>query len=154
MAVRTKWRQAQFSRRVEGVGFTFHVMGMIAGATIRQLQSSFRAEGIEAVAFDTYLPYLELSAMALDLPYAHVAVAVPFDVTGEAPLCFFDWDDSKSPESRRRQFGRGGHLPEAIDSLLGSGAGICNRAWPKGGLERPFRNDFEASIHHAIAECL
>jgi hypothetical protein len=38
----------------------------------------------------------------LGLPYVRIANAVPFDVSGDAPLCFFDWEHSDSAKALKR----------------------------------------------------
>jgi len=77
-------------------------MGMITGMIIREVEGKLAAERPDGVVFDTYQPYLELSAIALDLPYIHIANAAPFDVSGETPLCFFPWDQADSAEAKER----------------------------------------------------
>jgi zeaxanthin glucosyltransferase len=100
----TKAVEQQFStiQGGEGLKFTFDLMGMITGALIRPVESVLASERVDGVVFDTYQPYMELSALALNLPYIHVANAVPFDVSGATPLCFFDWGFADSVEAKRR----------------------------------------------------
>ena len=95
--------EQQFSKTQgeEGLKFTFDLMGMITGALIRPVETVLASERVDGVVFDTYQPYMELSAIALNLPYIHVANAVPFDVSGVTPLCFFDWGFADSVEARR-----------------------------------------------------
>jgi MGT family glycosyltransferase len=100
----TKMVEKQFSvtQGEEGLKFTFDLMGTITGAIIRELEARFASEHLDGVVFDTYQPYLELSAIVLTLPYVHVSNAAPFDVSGETPLCFFDWERSDSAEAKQR----------------------------------------------------
>jgi zeaxanthin glucosyltransferase len=100
----TKMAEEQFSVRQgeEGLKYTFDLMGTITGVIVRELEACFASERPDGVVFDTYQPYLELSAIALNLPYAHVSNAVHFDVSGETPLCFFDWEPSDSTEAKER----------------------------------------------------
>jgi hypothetical protein len=51
----------------EGLKFTFDLMGMITGALIRPVEIVLASERVEGVVFDTYQPYMELSALALNL---------------------------------------------------------------------------------------
>jgi zeaxanthin glucosyltransferase len=100
----TKAVEQQFSttQGEEGLKFTFDLMGMITGALIRPIEAVLALEQVDGVVFDTYQPYMELSALALNLPYIHVSNAVPFDVSGVTPLCFYDWGFADSAEARRR----------------------------------------------------
>jgi zeaxanthin glucosyltransferase len=100
----TKMVEKQFSvtQGEDGLKFTFDLVGTSTGALIRELEGRLAAEKPDGVVFDTYQPYLELSAIALDLPYIHIANAVQFDVSGETPLCFFDWEHSDSTEAKKR----------------------------------------------------
>jgi MGT family glycosyltransferase len=102
----TKMVEKQFSVTLgeEGLKFTFDLMGTITGAIIRELEARLAFEHLDGVVFDTYQPYLELSAIALNLPYIHVSNAAHFDVSGETPLCFFDWEHSDSAEAKERNF--------------------------------------------------
>jgi zeaxanthin glucosyltransferase len=85
-----------------GLKFTFGLMANITGAIIREVESKLLAEQVDGAVFDTYQPYLELSAMSLGLPYIHVSNAAPFDVSGDMPLCFFDWAPTVSDKDRER----------------------------------------------------
>ena len=96
--------EKQFSSRQgeDALKFTFDLVGFITRTIIRPLDGILAAERPDGVVFDTYQPYLELSAIRLDLPYVHIANAVPFDVSGDAPLCFFDWENANTHEARER----------------------------------------------------
>src|ERR1700761_4524152 len=100
----TKMVEKQFSvtQGEEGLKFTFDLMGTVTGAIIRELEARLASEHLDGVVFDTYQPYLELSAIALNLPYVHVSNATHFDVSGETPLCFFDWENSDSAGAKER----------------------------------------------------
>lgn len=82
--------------------FTFDLMGHVTGTLLRPLTRALQSEDFAGVVFDTYQVYLELAAIHLALPYAHVASAAYFDVSGETPLCFFDWPDDKSEQAKAR----------------------------------------------------
>ena len=96
--------EKQLSQRQgeDALRFTFGQMAMVTGAILRPLETLLSDEHVEGVVFDTYQPYLELSAIALGLPYVHIANAAPFDVSGNTPLCFFDWKHVSGPEAKRR----------------------------------------------------
>jgi MGT family glycosyltransferase len=116
----TKMVEKQFSvtQGEEGLKFTFDLMGTITGAIIRELEARFASEHLDGVVFDTYQPYLELSAIALNLPYVHVSNAAPFDVSGETPLCFFDWEHSDSAEAKQRNLAGVEHFRKLLEPSL------------------------------------
>jgi len=85
-----------------GMKYTSGLLGMILGVIIRPLEELLAAESLDGVVFDAYQFYLELTAISLGLPYVHISNSVPFDVSGETPLCFFNWEYSDSAEARKR----------------------------------------------------
>jgi len=48
-------------------------------------------EGVDALVLDTYLPYAEFVPMRLGMSYIHVSNALPFDYSGDTPLCLYGW---------------------------------------------------------------
>jgi zeaxanthin glucosyltransferase len=95
-------KQFSVTKGEEGLKYTFDLMGVVTGALLRPVEQVLAAECPDGVVFDTYQPYLELSAVANNLPYVHVSASVPFDVSGETPLCFFAWDHVDTDEARER----------------------------------------------------
>jgi zeaxanthin glucosyltransferase len=95
-------KQFSVTQGENGLKFTFDLMATITGVIIRELEGVLAAVQPDGVIFDTYQPYLELSAVSLELPYIHIANAAPFDVSGETPLCFFDWEYMDSAPARER----------------------------------------------------
>ncbi|ADV83814.1 nucleotide disphospho-sugar-binding domain-containing protein [Terriglobus saanensis] len=86
----------------EGLRTVFSLLGHVAGSLLRPLEQALVKEGSEAVVLDTYQKYMELVPIHLGLPYIHVSNALHFDVSGETPLCFFDWPHSTDPEAKKR----------------------------------------------------
>jgi zeaxanthin glucosyltransferase len=116
----TKMVEKQFSvtQGEGGLKYTFDLMGTITGAIIRELEARLASEHLDGVVFDTYQSYLELSAIALNLPYVHVSNAAHFDVSGETPLCFFDWEPSDSAEAKERNLLGVEHFRKLLEPSL------------------------------------
>jgi zeaxanthin glucosyltransferase len=95
-------KQFSVTKGEEGLKYTFDLMGVVTGALLRPVEEVLRAERPDGVVFDSYQPYLELAAIANNLPYIHVSASVPIDVTGNTPLCFFAWDHVETTEARER----------------------------------------------------
>jgi zeaxanthin glucosyltransferase len=116
----TKMAEKQFSIRQgeAGLKFTFDLMATVTGAIVREVEARLASEHPDGVVFDTYQPYLELSAIALNLPYVHVSNAVHFDVSGETPLCFFDWEPSDSAEAKERNLTGVEHFRKLLEPSL------------------------------------
>jgi zeaxanthin glucosyltransferase len=88
--------------REDGLEYAFGLMAMVTSAILRPLENLLQAGQFDGVVFDTYQAYLELAAMALNIPYVHVANAAPFDVSGDTPLCFFEWKQEPGEDARHR----------------------------------------------------
>lgn len=108
-------KQFSVTQGEEGLKFTFDLIATITRAIIRELETHLASENPDGVVFDTYQPYLELSAIALGLPYVHISNAVAFDVSGETPLCFFDWEPSDSAEAKKRNLDGVEHFRKLLE---------------------------------------
>ena len=86
----------------EGLQITIHVIAALTGAMIRPLEEVLGSGEFRGVVFDDVQFYLELAAIRLNLPYVHVANALPIDLSGLTPLCFFPWSQDLTHSGRTR----------------------------------------------------
>jgi len=71
----------------------------------QDLPQTLSACGADAVVLDEADTYLSLVPMHLGMPYVSVSNALPFDFSGQAPLCLFDspFDPSPAGLARNRE---------------------------------------------------
>jgi hypothetical protein len=123
---------------------------MVTSAIIRPLEELLQTGQFDGVVFDTYQPYLELAAMALNVPYVHVANAAPFDVSGDTPLCFFEWKQEPGEDARLRNL-------QGIDILVdylaipGGSPGVHKREESHDRLGGHSIHSIEVSLDHSNA---
>jgi zeaxanthin glucosyltransferase len=71
-------------------------------AASKHLPQKLAENGVEALVVDAIHTFIELVPMSLGLPYAHVWNALPMDLSGTTPPCFFSWPHESAPEARSR----------------------------------------------------
>ena len=69
---------------------TFQLLANVLQNEIIDLPQTLSACGADAVVLDEADTYLSLVPMHLGMPYVSVSNALPFDFSGQAPLCLFD----------------------------------------------------------------
>jgi MGT family glycosyltransferase len=83
----------------------------------RHLPQTLRSLRPAAVVLDQVQFGLGLIPMHLGIPYAHVSMAIPFDVTGAVPLPLFDWPYSTAPEALARNREAAAQYQRAIQPM-------------------------------------
>jgi MGT family glycosyltransferase len=71
-------------------------------AAFDYLPDLLREEGIEAMVIDTAYGFVELVAMSIGIPYAHVWNILPLDFSGATPICLYSWPNNQTPEAHSR----------------------------------------------------
>jgi MGT family glycosyltransferase len=71
-------------------------------AILKSLPAVVRANGVDALLFDTVQLYAELGAMQLGIPYIHVSVGLHRDYSGYTPPYFSGWPHETTPEALAR----------------------------------------------------
>ncbi len=84
---------------------TFQLLANVLQNEIIDLPQTLSACGADAVVLDEADTYLSLVPMHLGMPYVSVSNALPFDFSGQAPLCLFDspFDPSPAGLARNRE---------------------------------------------------
>jgi zeaxanthin glucosyltransferase len=67
-----------------------------------ELPRVLRKKGIDAVVLDEAMFDLGLVPMHLGMPYVHISNALPFDFSGNTPLCVYPWPHETTPEALAR----------------------------------------------------
>jgi len=83
----------------------FTVNSMMKGYTaslFESLPDTLSKAGVDGIVLDQYQPYVELIAMHLRMPFAHVSNALHVDYTGQTPICFVDWPDQTGVDALAR----------------------------------------------------
>ena len=85
--------------------YTFQLLANVLQNEIIDLPQTLSACGADAVVLDEADTYLSLVPMHLGMPYVSVSNALPFDFSGQAPLCLFDspFDPSPAGLARNRE---------------------------------------------------
>jgi zeaxanthin glucosyltransferase len=85
--------------------FTFRLLADVLQNEINDFPHTMAACRAEAVVLDEADTFLSLVPMHLRMPYVSISNALPFDFSGQAPLCFFDtpFDPSHEGLARNRE---------------------------------------------------
>jgi MGT family glycosyltransferase len=101
-------------RRLQGqeaTEYTFQLLADILQKELIDLPRVLTACKADAVILDEADPYLALVPIHLGMPYANISNALPFDFSGNTPLCLFDWKHDSTPAGRVRNL-EGLHMAE------------------------------------------
>ncbi len=71
-------------------------------SAFRNLPRTLRDANVDALVLDESQRGLGAVPLHLGMPYAHVSNALPFDFSGKAPVCTFDWQHETTPEALAR----------------------------------------------------
>jgi zeaxanthin glucosyltransferase len=71
-------------------------------AAFEHLPEKIAETGVEALVFDKVYFYLELVAMSMGIPYAHVWAVLHADFSGFTPACIFSWPHETTAEAFKR----------------------------------------------------
>jgi len=71
-------------------------------SAFRNLPRTLRDTNVDALVLDEIQRGLGAVALHLGMPYVHVSNALPFDFSGNTPVCTFDWQDETTPEALTR----------------------------------------------------
>ena len=71
-------------------------------SAFRNLPRTLRDTNVDALVLDEIQRGLGAVPLHLGMPYVHVSNALPFDFSGNAPVCTFDWQDETTPEALAR----------------------------------------------------
>ncbi len=82
--------------------FTFRLLADVLQNEINDFPHTMAACRADAVVLDEADTFLSLVPMHLRMPYVSISNALPFDFSGQAPLCFFDTPFDPSPEGLAR----------------------------------------------------
>jgi zeaxanthin glucosyltransferase len=82
--------------------FTFLALSEGIRRAFKYLPRTLLEARVDAVVLDQVQFGLGLVPMHLGMPYVHYSNAVHFDFSGNAPLCFFDWQHETTPEAVTR----------------------------------------------------
>jgi len=86
----------------EAMASTFWLIACSMQSAFRDLPRLFRTEAIDAVVIDQIQSELGLVPLYLGLPYVNVSCALHFDMSGNTPLCIYDWPHANTPEALAR----------------------------------------------------
>lgn len=71
-------------------------------SAFRNLPRTLRDTNVDALILDEVQRGLGAVPLHLGMPYVHVSCALPFDFSGNTPLCTFDWQPQTTPEALAR----------------------------------------------------
>ncbi|HEX8762396.1 MAG TPA: nucleotide disphospho-sugar-binding domain-containing protein [Candidatus Saccharimonadales bacterium] len=71
-------------------------------SAFRNLPRTLRDTNVDALVLDEAQRGLGAVPLHLGMPYVHVSNALPFDFSGNTPLCTFDWQPQTTPEALAR----------------------------------------------------
>ena len=71
-------------------------------SAFRNLPRTLRDTNVDALVLDEIQRGLGAVPLHLGMPYVHVSNALPFDFSGNTPVCTFDWQDETTPEALAR----------------------------------------------------
>ena len=86
----------------EALEFTFQKVAEFMEMAFAELPQLLRKKGIDAVVLDEAMFGLGLVPMHLGMPYVHISNALPFDFSGNTPLCVYPWPHETTPEAFAR----------------------------------------------------
>jgi zeaxanthin glucosyltransferase len=71
-------------------------------SAFRNLPRMLRDTNVDALVLDEIQRSLGAVPLHLGMPYVHVSNALPFDFSGNTPVCTFDWQHETTPEALAR----------------------------------------------------
>ena len=71
-------------------------------SAFRNLPRTLRDTNVDALVLDESQRGLGAVPLHLGMPYVHVSNALPFDFSGNTPVCTFDWQHETTPEALAR----------------------------------------------------
>jgi len=71
-------------------------------SAFRNLPRTLRDTSVDALVLDESQRGLGAIPLHLGMPYVHVSNALPFDFSGNTPVCTFDWQHETTPEALAR----------------------------------------------------
>src|SRR5580704_3211287 len=71
-------------------------------SAFRNLPRTLRDTNVDALVLDESQRSLGAVPLHLGMPYVHVSNALPFDFSGNTPVCTFDWQHETTPEALAR----------------------------------------------------
>ena len=71
-------------------------------SAFRNLPRTLRDTNVDALVLDEIQRGLGAVPLHLGMPYVHVSNALPFDFSGNTPVCTFDWQHETNPEALAR----------------------------------------------------
>jgi zeaxanthin glucosyltransferase len=86
----------------EALEFTFRTVAEFMEVAFAELPRLLRKKGMDAVVLDEAMFGLGLVPMHLGMPYVHISNALPFDFSGNTPLCVYPWPHETTPEAFAR----------------------------------------------------
>ncbi|MGA2886999.1 MAG: glycosyltransferase [Terracidiphilus sp.] len=86
----------------QAMAFTFWLIANSVQSTFRDLPRILRTQAIDAVVIDEVQSELGLVPQHLGLPYVNASCALHFDMSGNTPLCVYDWPHANTPEALAR----------------------------------------------------
>jgi zeaxanthin glucosyltransferase len=82
--------------------FTMKAIEDSSRCSFNSLPQALREARVDALVLDQAQFGLGLIPMDLQMPYVHISNAVQFDLSGNVPLCLFDWPHETTPETLAR----------------------------------------------------
>ena len=71
-------------------------------SAFRNLPRTLRDTNVDALVLDEIQRGLGAVPLHLGMPYVHVSNALPFDFSGNTPVCTFDWQHETTPDALAR----------------------------------------------------
>ena len=71
-------------------------------SAFRNLPRTLRDTNVDALVLDEIQRGLGAVPLHLGMPYVHVSNALPFDFSGNTPVCTFDWQHEATPDALAR----------------------------------------------------
>lgn len=86
----------------EAIEFSFQQLAQFMEMAFAELPVVLREQGVDALVLDEVWFDLGLVPMHLGMPYAHISNALPFDFSGNTPMCLYPWPHETTPEALAR----------------------------------------------------
>jgi zeaxanthin glucosyltransferase len=87
----------------EALAFTFQKVAEFMEMAFAELPEVLREQGVDGVVLDEAMFDLGLVPKHLGMPYVHVSNALPFDFSGNTPLCVYPWPHETTALARNRE---------------------------------------------------
>ncbi len=136
----------------EALEFTFQKVAEFMEMAFAELPRLLRKKGIDAVVLDEAMFDLGLVPMHLGMPYVHISNALPFDFSGNTPLCVYPWPHETTPEAFARNREGVQRFAQIDKASYRGGPCVCQGGWSAYRLERSVCYHLQAGLDGSNAK--